>query len=133
MIDSLNIVRIDPGWAWDDHLSLAPAVSAAGLIYVSGQLALGSDGKLVGADMETQSRQIFRNIDEVLRAGGASLSQVLRITCYVVGFQDYAAYSAVRGEVFGDKPPASTTVGVESLLVRGALLEVDAVALATRD
>lgn len=128
--DSHNIIRIDPGWAWDDHLSLAPAVSAGELIYVSGQLALDGEGKLVGPDMATQARQIFRNIEEILRSGGASLAQVIRINCYVVGFNDYAVYSAVRGEVFGDRPPASTTVGVASLLVPGALLEVDAVALA---
>lgn len=130
MTDSSNIVRIDPGWTWDDHLSFTPAISTGGLIYVSGQLALGRDGKLVGTNVEAQTRQIFRNIEEILRSGGASLAHVIRVACYIVGFEDYAAYSKVRGELFGDRPPASTTVGVASLLVPGALLEVDAIALA---
>lgn len=121
---------IDPGWVWDDHLSLSPAILAKGLVHVSGQLGLDREGKLVGEDMESQARQIFRNIEEILGAAGVSLARVLRITCYVVDFTDYAAYSRVRGEVFPAKPPASTTVGVASLLVPGALLEVDAVALA---
>lgn len=130
MAYSRNFVRLDPGWAWDDHLSFAPAISTGGLIYVSGQLALDRHGKLVGGNVDTQARQIFRNIEEILRSGGVSLADVIRIACYMVGFDDYAAYSKVRGEVFGDRPPASTTVGVASLLVPGALLEVDAVALA---
>lgn len=125
-----DIRVVDPGWPWDDGLSIAPAVRAAGLLYVSGQLALDANGVLVGhGDMEAQARRIFGNINEVLRAAGASLADVVRLTCYCTEFKDYAAYSKVRGEVFAGRFPASTTVGVSSFLVPGALLEVDAIAV----
>lgn len=125
--DAIGVV--DPGWAWDDKYSFSPALRANGLIYVSGQLGLDADGKLAGETVEIQSRQIFRNIEDILTAGGSSLQKVLRITCYCVDFREYAAYSKVRSEVFRGRYPASTTVGVASLLVPGALLEVDAIAL----
>lgn len=121
----------DPGWSWDDKLSLSHAVRANGLIYVSGQLPVDSAGALVGAgSMEAQARQVFANINAVLKSAGCGLDRVVRLTCYVTDFSDYGAYSRVRGEIFGARPPASTTVGVAKLLVPGALLEVDATALA---
>ena len=127
--DPINV--IDPGWAWDDNYSFSPALKAAGLIYVSGQLALDANGKLVGeGSVEAQSRQIFGNIETILRAAGSSMQRVLRLVCYCVDFSDYAAYSKVRSEIFAQRYPASTTVGVASLLVPGALLEIDVIALA---
>lgn len=128
---SSDVSSIDPKWPWANGLSFAPAVRAGDVIYVSGQLSLDPAGALVGdGDMEAQSRRIFSNIDEILRAGGSSISDVVRLTCYCLSFSDYREYSRVRNEVFGEKLPASTTVGVSSFLMPGALLEVDAIAFA---
>lgn len=132
MVVSVNEIRvIDPGWAWAKGASFSPAVSVGEAIYVSGQLALDADGRLVGAgSVEAQARRIFQNIGEILRAANASLSDVVRLTCYCTDFADYGAYSRVRAETFAGRFPASTTVGISSLLVPGALLEVDAIAMA---
>lgn len=126
-----DVVRIDPEWPWGKGMSFAPALRVGQVIYVSGQLSLDPDGRLVGeGDMEAQARCIFKNIEAILRAGGASLADVVKLTCYCLGFADYGAYGKVRSEMFAGNFPASTTVGVSSFLVQGALLEVDAVAIA---
>ncbi|MBX3597545.1 MAG: RidA family protein [Rhizobiaceae bacterium] len=128
---SMNSIRvIDPGWPWDDGLSFVPGVCVGSTLYVSGQLPVDANGALVGPeDMEAQARCIFENIEKILHVAGASLDDVVKLTCYCTDFKDYAAYSKVRGEKFTKRFTASTTVGVPSLLVPGALLEVDAIAL----
>jgi reactive intermediate/imine deaminase len=126
-----DIRVIDPGWAWDDGLSFVPGALAGGVLYVSGQLPLDANGELVGnGDMDAQARRIFKNIEEILDVAGASLADVVKLTCYCTDFKDYAAYSKVRAEKFAGRFPSSTTVGVSSLLVPGALLEIDAIAIA---
>ena len=39
---------IDPGWSWDDNLPLAQAIQIKETVYVSGQVALNREGKLIG-------------------------------------------------------------------------------------
>ena len=64
--------NVDPGWAWDDRLPLAQAKQIGNTIYVSGQIAYDSDGKLVGeGDMKAQTRQVFDNIRMCSRARAA--------------------------------------------------------------
>ena len=47
--------NVDPGWAWDDRLPLSQAKQIGNTIYVSGQIAYDSDGKLVGeGDMKVR-------------------------------------------------------------------------------
>ena len=93
-----EIGALDPGLPWSRGHSFAPALRVGGLIYVSGQLALDAEGNLVGeGSVEAQARCIFGNIDTILRVGGASLSDVVRLTCYCIGFDDYGDYAKVRG------------------------------------
>lgn len=71
-----------------------------------------STGKLAGSDIETQTRQCLRNVEEVLAACGASLDDVLRVGVFLVHRSDFAGMNAIYSTVFGDPPPARTTVYV---------------------
>jgi len=62
-----------------------------------------------------------------LRAVGGSLEHVVRITAWLTSLDEYGEYNRVRGERFGASLPASAAVQVAGLL-RGALIEIDAVA-----
>jgi enamine deaminase RidA (YjgF/YER057c/UK114 family) len=65
------------------------AVSFGDLLFVSGIGPLAEDGSLVGPDDPAeQSRQIFRNLDRVLRAAGATPADVLKVTVYLTGIMD---------------------------------------------
>jgi 2-iminobutanoate/2-iminopropanoate deaminase len=108
---------------------LVPA--GAQLLFCSGQIALDPlSGQLVGAgDVQAQARRVMDNLGAVLGAGGASFSTVIRTTIYLVSMSDFAAVNEVYGSYFTDgKPPARATVAVAGL-PRGALVEIDAVAL----
>ena len=121
--------RIDPGWAWDDVLSLSQAVKAGDWLYISGQVALDPGGNVVGrGDMRAQSQRVFENIEAILQQAGGALDNLVRITAYLTDMSRYPEYNEVRTKFLGARPPASTTIQVSGLAFEGLLVEVDAVA-----
>jgi reactive intermediate/imine deaminase len=104
------------------------AVQAAGLLFVSGCVALDAKGRLVGGDVVAQTRQVLANIGAILDAAGVGFADVVKVTVYLLDIDDRPRINAVREEVFGDARPASTLVEVSRLAVPGARVEIDAVA-----
>lgn len=122
-------VDLDPGWEWAKKFSLTLGVKVGNTIYVSGQGAINAKGEMVGKnDMKAQTRQTFENIEAILAEGGASMSDVVKITVFLTDLSRYAEFSAVRAEVFPDKVPASTAVATPALVLPEMLVEIEAVA-----
>lgn len=112
----------------------AVSVEGAGkIIYVSGQVSWDAAGKVVGrGDMRAQSEQVFRNVTDQLKAAGAGWDNVIKMNGYMVGLnpERVAAYREVRQRYLKEGAlPASTLVGVESLVDPDLLLEVEVVAI----
>jgi 2-iminobutanoate/2-iminopropanoate deaminase len=105
------------------------AVRAGDLLFVSGCIAVDGEGRLVPGDVVAQARQVFANAGAILAAAGASFRDVVKVTIFLTDIGDRAAVNTVRQEVFGPARPASTLVEVSALVVPGALIEVEAVAL----
>lgn len=103
-------------------------------LYLSGQIALDAQGKLVGAgDFAKQAEQVFAHIDTALKASGASFANVVKIDMYVTDMSQLAALRAARDKYIDTKhPPASTLVEVSRLARDGLLLEVEATAVVPR-
>ncbi len=109
------------------------AVSFGDLLFVSGIGPLAEDGSLVGGDdAAEQTRQIFRNLDRVLRAAGASAADVLKVTVYLTDIADRAKINPARQEFFGAARPASTLVEVSKLAIPRMRVEIEAVVGLTR-
>ncbi len=107
----------------------SPGIVFDRLVIVSGQGATDpATGRLAGADVETQTRQVFRNIQAILEAAGSDLSKVLRCGVFLTDLRDFEGMNAVYAEVFGDHRPARTTVQVASLPDKGLRVEIDAIA-----
>ncbi|MGD9763178.1 MAG: RidA family protein [Candidatus Binatia bacterium] len=112
------------------------AVRASGeLMFIAGAVAIDNDGKLVGAgDFKAQMRQVFENIGGVLAGAGASFSDVVEFTTYLVSRDSFPAFLEVRNEIFpklfpaGDYP-ANTLLIVSGLARPEWLIEVKAVAV----
>jgi len=87
-------------------------------------------GKLVGPnDIAAQTRQIFQNMERILKGGGASLRDVVKVTVFVTDIRYREPYGEVRQEFFPTNPPASTLVQIAALAIPGALIEIEAVAV----
>jgi len=117
-----------PGWGFSH------AVTVTGrLAFVSGQVALDSDGKLVGEqDMGAQTTQALENLGRILATLGADWPDVVKLTWFVMEaahLQDLRdARDRVLRPALGDRPnPASSLVQVAGLFRSGFLVEVEAV------
>jgi len=102
------------------------------LVAVSGQVATGENGQLVGpGDPSAQARQVFENLRRCLAAAGLSFGEVIKLTYYLTDMAYLPAVRTVRdGFVDTARPPASTAVQVVALARPEFLLEVEAFALA---
>ena len=104
------------------------AIRAGELLFLSGQIPLDpATGQLVSGSIEDETRQVMRNLEAVLKAGGATFDHVVRTTIYLTDLGDFAAVNQVYGTHFTAAPPARATVQVAAL-PRGARVEIDAVA-----
>lgn len=115
----------------DRYANLAEIdLGSARLLVLSGQVALDSDGSLVGGDdMAAQATQVFESIGALLAARGAAFSDVVNIRTYLADMDRLNEYGQVRRKYLTGPPPTSTTVEVSRLFLPGALLEVDITAV----
>ena len=103
------------------------AVRMGHTVYLSGQIPLDpASGEMVSADIRTETRRVFDNLQAVCAAAGGSLAQVARVGIYVTDLADFADVNAVMAEYFEAPYPARSTIQV-SALPKGARVEVDAV------
>jgi len=102
------------------------------LVYISGQIALDAQGKLVGkGDLEAQADQVFRNLGAALASVGCTARNVVKFTVFMRDVKDLAAYRRARDRFVGEGPrPASTLVEISKLVSEEFLIEIEAVAAA---
>ncbi|MGI5837219.1 MAG: RidA family protein [Chloroflexota bacterium] len=100
------------------------------IIFVSGLTSRGPSGEVMHpGDVKSQTRLILENMKAILREGGATLEDVVRVTVYVRNMADFAAIHEVRREYFPKDPPASTMVEVSRLVDERMLIEIEATAV----
>jgi 2-iminobutanoate/2-iminopropanoate deaminase len=98
-------------------------------IYISGQIALDKDGKVVGeGDMKAQAEQVFKNLQAALTAAGATFADVVKMNTYVTDMDKAPAVREVRARYFGTTTPASTLVQVVRLARPEIMLEIEVTA-----
>ena len=108
----------------------AQAIRAGGFIYTAGQIPIDpKTGEFVSGGIAAQTRQVLENLKAVLEAGGSSLEKVVKATVFLRNMGEFAAMNEIYAEYLGRAKPARSTVAV-SELPRGALIEIDLVALA---
>lgn len=101
------------------------------IVYISGQVPLDGDGRLVGeGDFEAQTRQVFENLTRALEAADSSWDDVVKLNYFLRDVGEITSVRAIRDEyVDTEKPPASTLVEVSGLFRDDVLIEIEAVAI----
>ena len=102
------------------------AVKTGNLVFTSGQIALSTEGVVVGDDITAQTEQVMKNLGEVLNAAGSSYEKAVKTTCFLADIKDFAAFNEVYGKYFSSKP-ARSCVAVKDL-PKGVLVEVEVIA-----
>lgn len=80
-------------------------------------------------NFDVQAAQVFRNLDRVLRAGGSSLKNVIKVKIFLRNMSNFQKIVDLRGRYFTPPYPADTIVEVTSLYSPEALIEIEAVAI----
>ena len=101
------------------------------VIHFTGQVAWDADEGIVGkGDVETQTRQCFRNIFTLLAAVGGRPEDIVSITTYFTDRAQLPAIQRVRTEVFETAhAPVSTSVMVAGLGHEDFLVELTPIAV----
>lgn len=112
-------------------MSQGVATPAGRLVFVSGQVARGLDGQLVGrGDIRAQTRKVLENVRAVLAEASASMDDVVKVTVFVTNLAEhFPAIHEVRAEFFTGDYPASTLVEVSRLVDADMLIEIEAIAV----
>jgi 2-iminobutanoate/2-iminopropanoate deaminase len=125
-----SVVRTEAAPAPFQGAPYSQAIGAAGLVFVSGQLALKPDhGEIVGETIGEQTEQVFVNLRAILEAAGSGLDRLVKTTVFLTDLGDFAGMNEVYARHVGDSPPARATIEV-SALPSGAKVEIEAIALA---
>ena len=127
-IESETVPRFQVDGKTVDYSSVVEVQGAARLLFISGQNAFDENGEVVGVgDIEAQARQTFVNMQALITAAGASMDDIVKVTCWITRREYVSAYVKVRKEFFSTVFPASSTV-VCDLVQDDLLIEVEAVA-----
>jgi len=99
-----------------------------GLVYVSGQLGARADGSHTHSEpFEVQVKAALDNVLRVLAAAGCGKEDLIKVTVYLVGVENWPRFNEIYAEVMGPAKPARAVVPVPELHY-GYLVEIEAIA-----
>lgn len=106
------------------------AVKAGGFIFCSGQIGLNpKTNNLVKGGVEKETEQVLKNIFQVLKAGGTSFKDVIRVDIFLTDKNDFSQVNKIYTNYFiSDPKPARQTV-VVTALPKGAKIEMSCICL----
>ena len=100
---------------------------AGGFVYTSGQIPVNPADGTVPEGIAAQTEQSCKNVGAILEAAGSGYDKVIKTTCFLADMGDFAAFNAVYGKYFTEKP-ARSCVAVKTL-PKTVLCEVEAIAI----
>lgn len=100
------------------------AVRVGQFLFASGQLGLDPATGELPEGIEAQTRQALANMQAVLAAAGATPKDVVKTTIFLADMADFAVVNRIYAEIFGEEPPARSTVQVAALPKNG-LVEIE--------
>lgn len=106
------------------------AIRANGIVYTSGVIPLDpSTMEIVGSSIEEQTERVMQSLAALLGDAGSDMSRVIKTTCFLTNLGEFQAFNEIYAKYFAEESaPARSTVEV-SALPKGAMVEVEAVAL----
>ena len=101
---------ISSGSSFERLAGYSRAVVDGEWVFVSGTTGYDYSNMTISPDLETQTRQVFRNLQQALLSAGATLADVVRVHYYLTGQEQFEKVAPIFGEFFGEIRPAATAV-----------------------
>ena len=120
------------GSKWEDIVGYSRAVKVGNLVEVTGTVASGDDGNVVGEnDPYGQTKFIYQRIEKILKQAGASMKDVIRVRMFVTDISKWQEYGRAHHEFFSEIKPCNTMVEVSALIEPAYMIEIEATAVIT--
>ena len=120
------------GSKWEHVVGYSRAVKVGNVVEVTGTVASGDDGKVVGKDdAYAQTKYIYEKIEAVLIRAGATMKDVVRVRMFVTDISRWQEYGKAHSEFFREIRPCNTMVEIKALIEPGYLIEIEATAMIT--
>ncbi|GHE50931.1 RidA family protein [Streptomyces vinaceus] len=128
-LERINPAELSPATGF----SHAVAASGTRLVFLAGQTALDTEGKVVGEDLPGQFERALGNLLAALAAAGGTPADLARVTVYTVDVEAYRVHAPELGRIWrrlaGRDYPAMAVIGVVRLWDEPALVELDGIAV----
>lgn len=108
-------------------LPFSAAVRVGDMLYLSGQMGIGPDVKLVPGGIEAETRQTMENIKRVLEQHGSSLDRVVKCTVMMADMAEWPKMNAIYVSYFPKHLPARSAFGASGLAL-GGRVEIECMA-----
>ena len=106
---------------------ISPGIKAGDYVFVSGQVGIVDDKGKEVKGIEAQTRQCLEKVKQVLEAAGSSLSDVVKVTVFLVNVENFAKMNEVYRSYFSEDYPARATV-IAGLVRPEMLVEIECIA-----
>jgi 2-iminobutanoate/2-iminopropanoate deaminase len=109
-------------------LPFSEAVETGNLVFLSGQIGSGADGKLVAGGIKAETRQTLANVAAVLKRLGLSMDRIVKVTVMMADMAEWGAMNEEYLAAFGKHLPARSAFGASGLAMN-ARVEIECIAL----
>lgn len=111
-----------------EQAPFSPAFKANGQLFISGQVAFESDGRLSDADIEQQTLLCLQAIERIAQSEGLFKTDLVKLTIWLTDTSDIVGFNKAYQAFFGEHRPARSTVRAD-LVVPKAKVEIEAIAV----
>lgn len=117
----------------NNAIPLSPGMVAGPFVFTSGQIGVDpATGRVAEGGIEAQTKQVLKNVADVLNAAGLGMEHVVKTTVFLTRAEDFASMNSIYRDHFSEPFPTRSTIVVAALVRPELVVEIEAVALATK-
>lgn len=102
-------------------LPFSEAVRAGDLLFISGQVGTDPTGNLVPGGIRQESRQVVKNVRDIVNRHGLSMDDVVKCTVFLADVSDWGVFNEIYTAYFSRPYPARSALGANGLALNAAV------------